>query len=136
MPPPLRFSHLLSFSLVPTASPGGIHSRFVILPLLALALLECSEEALALLQIEMWRSGTAPGLRAAPGDDHLLFEDATEISGSTGGHATSEQSKDQVHGLGQTVMISTPVGSFDGPAMAGLLVRSPWFHTILFLYAP
>src|SRR6266704_1248964 len=121
-----RFSHLLGYSFVPAASPGGVRSRFVILPLFALALLECSEEALALLQIEMRRSRTALGLRAAPGDDHLLLEDATEISGRTGGHATGEHSKDQVHGLGQPVMISTPVGSFEGSAILGFLARSPW----------
>ncbi len=63
-------------------------------------------------------------------------EDATEISGSTGGHAKALEPKDQVHCLSQPMMVPAPIGGFDGSAVLGFLARYPSFHAILFLYDP
>jgi len=85
----------------------------------------------------MRRSGTALGFRAAPGDNHILLKDVAEVGDSTGGYATGQQSKDQVYGLRQPVMVPAPVAGFKDPAVFGLSARSPcWFHSILFPYAP
>jgi hypothetical protein len=69
--------------------------------------------------------------------DHLLLEDMAEVSGGICGHATDEQSKDQVHGLSQHMMVPAPVDAFNDSlggsahslisklATRKLLVRSP-----------
>src|SRR5712691_7960073 len=80
----------------------------------------------------MGRGRAALSLRAAPGDDHLLLEDVAEISGGAGRHATGEQSRDQVYRLTQAMMVSTPVGGFNGSAVPGFLVCCLSFHTLLF----
>jgi hypothetical protein len=64
--------------------------------------------------------------------NHLLLEDMAEVSGGICGHATDEQSKDQVHGLSQHMMVPAPVDAFNGLAAFGFLARSSSFLAILF----
>ena len=96
-----------------------------------------SGETLTLLEIETGWGGIALGLQVAPGDDNLLLEDVTEVGGGAGGYATGEKAKDQVRYLGQTMMVTTPVGGFDGAAVPGFLARCSSFHAVfLFHYDP